>query len=165
MCLLYASLHPLAVAGSRVGQPQNVAYVDSARGSDSNPGTSARPLKTIAKAAQMALANYQSNRTTQILIQPGTYRESISLLSKAKPSEGGITFEPTSPGRHHGFWSRRVDGMAARPIHGRTIRPSLALSLGTMQPSAQLATARRNRAASRNDFRERFIADPVSQRQ
>lgn len=98
MCLLYASFHPLAVAGSLVGQPQNVAYVDSARGSDSNPGTSVRPLKTISKAAQMALANYQSNRTTQILIQPGTYRESISLLSKAKPSEGGITFEPTSPG-------------------------------------------------------------------
>jgi hypothetical protein len=98
LCLPCAALNLLGAVGSSASQPQNVAYVDSARGSDSNSGASSRPLKTIAKAAQIALANYQSNRTTQILIQPGTYRESISLLSKVRSSEGAITFEPASPG-------------------------------------------------------------------
>jgi hypothetical protein len=34
----------------------------------------------------------------QHLIQPGTYRESISLANKASSSGGGITFAPAAPG-------------------------------------------------------------------
>jgi hypothetical protein len=97
-CLLCVALNLLVTLSARAAQVNNTLYVDSVRGADTNPGTSARPLKTIARAAQFALSNYQANKNTQILIQPGTYRESISLLSKARPSEGGISFEPASPG-------------------------------------------------------------------
>lgn len=75
-----------------------VLYVDSARGSDSNVGTAARQLKTIARAAQIALSRYESNVSTRILVQPGTYRESISLTARNKSSVGAIAFEPASPG-------------------------------------------------------------------
>jgi Right handed beta helix region len=98
LCLLCILLSPLVTVSARAAQGNSTLYVDSAHGADSNPGTSVRPLKTIARAAQIAVSNYQANKSTEVLIQPGTYRESISLATKARPSEGGISFEPASPG-------------------------------------------------------------------
>src|ERR1700719_729259 len=52
-------------------------YVDTAKGSDSNPGTQLKPLKTIGAAASMAETNNQSSIGTKVIINPGTYRESV----------------------------------------------------------------------------------------
>src|ERR1700752_1581899 len=53
-------------------------YVDTAKGSDSNPGTQAKPLKTIGAAASAAETNNYSSIGTKVIINPGTYRESVT---------------------------------------------------------------------------------------
>jgi hypothetical protein len=54
-------------------------YVDTNTGSDSNPGTQELPLKTIDAAAAMAVVNNENNIGTAVMIDPGTYREAVSL--------------------------------------------------------------------------------------
>jgi hypothetical protein len=54
-------------------------YVDGTTGSDSNPGTQALPLKTIGAAAAAAASNNSASIGTHITINPGTYRESVTL--------------------------------------------------------------------------------------
>src|SRR5271154_4852702 len=48
----------------------------SAGASDSNPGTSALPLRTISRAVDLALARRGRNLGTRIEIYPSIYRES-----------------------------------------------------------------------------------------
>jgi ribosomal protein L2 len=54
-------------------------YVDGTKGSDSNPGTQALPLKTIGAASAIAASNNSASIGTRVTINPGTYRESIAL--------------------------------------------------------------------------------------
>ena len=65
---------------------------------DANPGTEDRPLKTIAKAAALAVQNNLRNTSTRVVIYPGVYRESISLQSKTKLSDAAIQFEAKESG-------------------------------------------------------------------
>jgi hypothetical protein len=73
-------------------------YVDGSSGSDANPGRESRPLKTISAAARMAISNYKLNISSNVLIQAGTYRESISLDYPPQPTVTKITFEAIKPG-------------------------------------------------------------------
>jgi hypothetical protein len=72
-------------------------YVDTNTGSDSNPGTQQLPLKTISAAAAIATANSQNNIGTAVMIDPGTYRESVSvaLASGQVNTDWPMTFEAT----------------------------------------------------------------------
>ncbi|HEY6292389.1 MAG TPA: choice-of-anchor D domain-containing protein [Terriglobia bacterium] len=72
-------------------------YVDTNTGSDSNPGTQQLPLKTISAAAAIAAANSQNKIGTAVMIDPGTYRESVSvaLASGQVNTNSPITFEAT----------------------------------------------------------------------
>src|SRR5579864_655824 len=54
-------------------------YVDGVNGSDSNPGTQSKPLKTIGAAASMAVANNHNSIGSRVIINPATYRESITI--------------------------------------------------------------------------------------
>jgi hypothetical protein len=73
-------------------------YVDGTNGSDSNPGTQALPLKTIGAAASMAQTNNQNGIGSRVTINPGTYRESISLKHNKKDTTLPITFEAATNG-------------------------------------------------------------------
>lgn len=73
-------------------------YVDAVNGSDSNPGTQSKPLKTIGKAASLAQTNNQNGIGTRVTINPGTYRESISLTHNKKDTTLPITFEAATNG-------------------------------------------------------------------
>ncbi len=73
-------------------------YVDAANGSDSNPGTQAKPYKTIGKAASVAQTNNQSGIGTRVTINPGTYRESISLNHSSKDTSLPMTFQAATNG-------------------------------------------------------------------
>ena len=73
-------------------------YVDTAKGSDSNPGTLLKPLKTIGAAASMAETNNQSGIGSRVTINPGTYRESITLSHNTKDTSLPITFEAATNG-------------------------------------------------------------------
>jgi hypothetical protein len=73
-------------------------YVDGTSGSDNNPGTQQKPFKTIGKAASVAQTNNQNNIGTRVTINPGTYRENISLNHSSKDTTWPITFEAATNG-------------------------------------------------------------------
>src|SRR5579872_1075339 len=72
-------------------------YVDP-NGSDSNSGSQSHPLKTIGKAASLAQTNNQNGIGTRVTINPGTYRESITLTHNNKDTTMPITFEAATNG-------------------------------------------------------------------
>jgi hypothetical protein len=73
-------------------------YVDAIKGSDSNSGTQSSPLKTIGAAASIADTNNHNSIGTRITINPGTYRESITLNHSTKDTSLPITFEAATNG-------------------------------------------------------------------
>jgi hypothetical protein len=73
-------------------------YVDTVKGSDSNPGTQQKPLKTIGAAASMAETNNQSGIGSRVTINPGTYREGIKLSHNTKDTSLPITFQAATNG-------------------------------------------------------------------
>ncbi len=75
-----------------------ILYVDGAGGSDSNSGSQAQPLKTIGKAAAIALDNKKLNLGTKVVIAPGTYRETLTLTGFAAQSPLPVTFQAATPG-------------------------------------------------------------------
>lgn len=73
-------------------------YVDTVNGSDTNPGTQSEPLKTIGAAAALAETNNQNGVGTLVVINPGTYRENISLTSTPEDTTLPVTFEAATNG-------------------------------------------------------------------
>jgi Right handed beta helix region/Abnormal spindle-like microcephaly-assoc'd, ASPM-SPD-2-Hydin len=73
-------------------------YVDGSKGSDSNAGTQLQPLKTIAKAASLAMSKNQQGVGTRVIINPGTYRESISIYHNSRNTNRPITFQAANAG-------------------------------------------------------------------
>ncbi|MGI8855659.1 MAG: hypothetical protein ACR2JW_07910, partial [Thermomicrobiales bacterium] len=65
---------------------------------DANPGTDDRPLKTIAKAADLAMQNNLRKVSTRVIIAPGAYRESPSIQAKTNLTDTPMQFEA----RQHG---------------------------------------------------------------
>lgn len=74
-------------------------YVDASTGLDSNPGTQALPVKTIGEAATLAVNNNQKGIGTKVIINPGTYRESVSLGFGALSTTVPMTFESATTGK------------------------------------------------------------------
>ena len=98
-------LLPIFFLGSAFGQANvnegletATLYVDTAKGSDSNSGTQSKPLKTIGAAASMAETNNQSSIGTKVIINPGTYRESVTLAHNKKDTSLPITFQAATNG-------------------------------------------------------------------
>ena len=73
-------------------------WVDAVNGSDSNPGTQQMPLQTIGAATTIALSNNLQSIGTLITINPGTYRESITLQGSTHSTNLPMTFEAAIPG-------------------------------------------------------------------
>src|ERR1700721_1365043 len=57
-----------------------VLYVDANKGTDSNPGTQTEPLKTISAASAAANSNNDHGIGTRIVINPGIYRETVTIM-------------------------------------------------------------------------------------
>jgi hypothetical protein len=74
-------------------------YVDVNTGDDNNPGTQQQPLKTIAAAATAAISNNQAGIGTKVIINPGMYREAITMIVSAKDTALPITFEAATTGK------------------------------------------------------------------
>lgn len=89
-----------AAAQANVNESLETAtlYVDTAKGSDSNPGTQSKPLKTIGAAASAAETNNQNSIGTKVIINPGTYREAVTLSKNNKDTSLPITFEAATNG-------------------------------------------------------------------
>jgi hypothetical protein len=83
---------------SSPGAAGDELIVDGSIGSDSNSGTEARPLKTVGKAAQLALVNHHKNIPVTITIRPGIYRESIEIQGSNPENGAPITFQASKIG-------------------------------------------------------------------
>ena len=102
LCLLTVScfLSVLSFGQASVNEGLETAflYVDAVNGSDSNAGTQSKPFKTISKAASVATTNNQNGIGTKVTINPGTYRESISLKHSSKDTTLPMTFQAATNG-------------------------------------------------------------------
>jgi trimeric autotransporter adhesin len=94
-----ASSLAIRAAGSTTADSSGAfLYVDAVTGNDSNPGTSARPLRTVTRAVEKAVANSRRDVSSTIVIQPGTYREAINLGAAAQQSLATISIRAVTPG-------------------------------------------------------------------
>jgi len=80
------------------GEETATLWVDASKGSDSNPGTQQKPLKTIGEAAAVAMTNNENSIGTKVIINPGTYREAITLQNNSKTTSLPMTFEAATNG-------------------------------------------------------------------
>src|ERR1700733_16049499 len=72
-------------AGGAFGQRSSSFYVSTA-GDDANPGTPAKPWRTVQHAADTARAGSTVN------VRGGVYEERVSINSSGNASDGFITF-------------------------------------------------------------------------
>jgi hypothetical protein len=73
-------------------------YVDASKGSDSNNGSKMAPLKTIGASVGKAMANNYASTGTRVIINPGTYRESVSISGDYRSTKLPITFQAATNG-------------------------------------------------------------------
>jgi hypothetical protein len=94
LCLITA-IPILARSQANVNEGLETAfiYVDVTNGSDSNPGTASRPLKTIGAAASMAETNNQKSVGSKVTVNPGVYREAVTISGSKKTTSLPITFQ------------------------------------------------------------------------
>jgi parallel beta helix pectate lyase-like protein len=90
----------LAWSQARIDESRETAtlYVDAIKGSDSNPGTSQLPLKTVGAAATKATSNNQAGVGTKVIIRPGTYREGVTMSGSGRDTTFPITFQAATAG-------------------------------------------------------------------
>jgi hypothetical protein len=100
--LLFAAL---ALAGARARSQADVTedqttylYVDAQNGSDSNPGTILLPLNTIQTAINEANINNQKNIGTKVVVNPGIYREFVTISAPYKQTGATLTVEAATAG-------------------------------------------------------------------
>lgn len=101
ICALIVALLPTLVWGqANVNESVETAfiYVDVNNGSDSNPGTASQPLQTIGAAASQAMSNNQTGVGSRVIINPGSYRESVSIAGGSRSTDLPITFEAATNG-------------------------------------------------------------------
>ncbi len=73
-------------------------YVDGTNGSDSNPGTQTLPLKTIGASILIATANNVAGIGTRVIVNPGTYREVLTVASAPNQGSMPMTFQAATNG-------------------------------------------------------------------
>jgi len=97
--LAFAAAPCWSQANVNEGLETAAIYVDTAKGNDSNSGSQSAPLKTIGASVGKAQANNFANVGTKVIINPGTYRESVFLGSVKKSTAAPITFEAATNGK------------------------------------------------------------------
>src|SRR5215471_12232320 len=90
--------HARGAANVNEGLETALLYVDAVNGSDGNPGTAGAPLKTIGAAVTLAETNNQNGLGTKVIINPGTYREAVTIKGGPKTTSAPITFQGSASG-------------------------------------------------------------------
>jgi hypothetical protein len=128
----------LAITGSRAHSQANVTenqttylYVDAQNGSDSNSGSSSAPLKTIQAAVNKADTNNQKKIGTKIIVNPGVYREAVSINPVSNQTSVPLTLQAASTGTAIIAASNVVKNWSADPSHAGAYEASFAETQGT----------------------------------
>jgi hypothetical protein len=103
--LVYAAplvllLANLAWSQANVDEGKETAkiYVDAVLGQDTNPGTQSQPLKTVTAGANMALENNRDGIGSKVILNPGTYRESVQVYHGERNTDAPITIVAATAG-------------------------------------------------------------------
>jgi hypothetical protein len=100
-CIVVAGFSALSWSQASVNESLETAtiYVDANKGSDNNNGSQGAPFKTIGAAANLALANNYSRIGSRVIINAGTYRESVTIAGGSSRSTSlPITFQAATNG-------------------------------------------------------------------
>ncbi|HEY2473092.1 MAG TPA: right-handed parallel beta-helix repeat-containing protein [Terracidiphilus sp.] len=104
VCTVF-SIVAVAIAGPYARSQANVVenqttmlYVDAAKGSDSNSGASSSPLKTIQAAVNKANTNNQKKIGTKVIVNAGTYRETVSINPVSNQTTVPLTIQSAVTG-------------------------------------------------------------------
>ncbi len=94
-----------ALTGSRAHSQASVSenqttllYVDAQKGSDANAGSTTAPLKTIQAAINKANTNNQKKIGTKIIVNPGVYRETVSINPVTNQTTETLTLQAATTG-------------------------------------------------------------------
>lgn len=95
--------HVPVATGADFGRctPVSATYHVALSGNNSNPGTSTSPWRTVGFAAQRAFARQAQGLSTKVIVQNGTYRESVGTFAtgvRPGPTGAMVIFEGQSPG-------------------------------------------------------------------
>jgi hypothetical protein len=91
---------PLSWAQATVNESLETSfiYVDVKNGSDNNNGSQSSPFKTIGKAVAIAESNNVANIGTKVIINPGTYREVLTIQAERNQTAKPMTFQAAQNG-------------------------------------------------------------------
>jgi len=135
---LFIFLAVLATTGSRAHSQASVTenqttyiYVDAAKGSDSNSGSTSAPLKTIQAAVNKANSNNQKKIGTKIIVNAGVYRETVSINPVSGQSTVPLTLQAASTGTAVIAASDVVKNWSADPSHSGAYQASFSEPQGT----------------------------------
>ena len=73
-------------------------FVDAAKGTDSAAGTQASPLKTIQAAVSKANTRNTRALASTIIVNPGVYREKVSISAISGQTNSPLTIQAANPG-------------------------------------------------------------------
>nr|MBA3914661.1 choice-of-anchor D domain-containing protein [Terriglobales bacterium] len=96
--LLFLSQFASAQANVNESLETITYWVDATAGSDNNPGTQDAPFQTIGKATAQAETNNQAGVGTLINVNPGLYREAVTLKATGTDTPLPITIQAVTPG-------------------------------------------------------------------
>ena len=156
--LLTLILAGLAATGARAHSQANVTegpattiYVDSEKGSDSNQamsaagtplagtsltggslaGASLAPLQTLQAAINVAKTNSLNKVATRIVVNPGTYRESMNIVGNSDPTAAPLTIEAATTGAVTVSGSDVLKGWQREAAHPTIYEHSWQYNFGT----------------------------------
>jgi hypothetical protein len=90
---------PFAYSQANVVENQTtILYVDAQSGSDANSGVSSAPLKTIQAAVNKANTNNQKSIGTKIIVNSGTYRETVNVDPVTAQTPVPLTIQAATSG-------------------------------------------------------------------
>jgi len=111
--VLGASVPAWSQANINEGLETAAIYVDTSKGNDNNNGSKTAPVKTIGAGVKLAAANNDANIGSKVIINPGTYRESVLIQSNRKSTNAPITFEAATNGTVFVSGSELITGWTA----------------------------------------------------
>jgi len=134
----FISLLGLSIAGpfarcqaNVVENQTTVLYVDAQKGSDSNPGTSSSPFKSIQAAVNKANANNQKKIGTKVIVNAGIYRETVNIDPVSNQSSVSLTVEAASNGTAIISGSNVLSNWAPDPTYSSAYTTSWSPVAGT----------------------------------
>lgn len=132
------SLAALTIAGPYARSQANVVenqttllYVDAAKGSDSNSGTSTSPLKTIQVAVNRANTNNQKRIGTKIIVNAGTYREAVNINPVSNQTTVPLTIQAAVTGTAVISGANTLSNWTTDPTYSSAYETSWLPTVGT----------------------------------